>query len=224
MKEEVKDLIKYRELSKYLNLIPGFIHNLNTPLMSISGRIELIKFKIPDLQGIDQILQQLEKINNTINVVKYMIEKDKIESKQKIDLITFIDIFDQFLNLNLTYKHKIKLEKEIEEGATIDILPFMILNILYEIFDNCINAMEDGGVIKLKIYRDAARIYFEVHRSGHNIPEDLVKIVNGKTTPKLEGENLLDLIVAKSMIEDLDGKIKVKNQPNGVEYLFNLPK
>ena len=224
MKEAMSELIKYRELSKYLNLIPGFIHNLNTPLMSISGRVELIKFKIPDLQGIDQIMQQLEKINNTINVVKYMIEKDKAEAKQKIDLVTFIDIFDQFLNLNLTYKHKVKLEKEIEEGASIDILPFMLLNVLYEVFDNCINHMEDGGTIRLKIYRDASRVYFEVMRGGQNIPEALEKEINAKTKVKLDGKELVDLLVVKSMLEDLDGAIKVKNRPNGVEYLFNIPK
>ena len=220
----MSELIKYRELSKYLNLIPGFIHNLNTPLMSISGRVELIKFKIPDLQGIDQIMQQLEKINNTINVVKYMIEKDKAEAKQKIDLVTFVDIFDQFLNLNLTYKHKVKLEKEIEEGASIDILPFMLLNVLYEVFDNCINHMEDGGTIRLKIYRDASRVYFEVMRGGQNIPEALEKEINAKTKVKLDGKELVDLLVVKSMLEDLDGAIKVKNRPNGVEYLFNIPK
>ncbi|MBW6516615.1 MAG: hypothetical protein K0B81_08410 [Candidatus Cloacimonetes bacterium] len=224
MKEEMNELIKYREFSKYLNLIPGFIHNLNTPLMSISGRVELIKFKIPDLQGIDQIMQQLEKINNTINVVKYMIEKDKLESKQKIDLTTFIDIFDQFLNLNLIYKHKIKLEKEIEDGSSIDILPFMMLNVLYEVFDNCINLMEDGGTIRIKIYRDASRVYFEVMRSGQNIPEDLVKDINAKTKAKLDAKELVDLLVVKKMLEDLGGAIKVKNMPNGVEYLFNIPK
>ncbi len=224
MKDDVKDLIKYRELSKYLDLIPGFIHNMNTPLMSISGRIELIKFKIPDLQGIDQIMQQLEKINNTINVVKYMIEKDKITGKQKIDIATFIDIFDQFLNLNLTYKHKIKLEKEIEEDSTIEVSPFSLLNILYEIFDNCIEHMEDGGTVKLKVYRDGTRVYFEVLRGGQNISDEVVKAVNAKSAPKIESDKLVDVLVARTLLDELEGKIKIKNKPNGVEYLFNIPK
>ena len=225
MKEDIKDLIKYRELAKYLDLIPGLIHNLNTPLMSISGRVELIKFKMPELQGIDQILQQLEKINNIVNVLKYMIEKDKITSKQKIDISTFMDIFDQFMNLNLTYKHKIKLEKEIEEGLAMEISSFSFLNILYEIFNNCVELMEDGGTIKFKAYRDGTRFYFEIIRGGGNVSEDLVKLINGKTLPKIEGDNIQsDLIIARAMLEDLDGKIKIKNKPNGVEYLFNIPK
>lgn len=225
MNEELNELIKYRELSKYINLIPGFVHNLNTPLMSISGRIELIKFKMPELQGVDQILQQLEKINNTVNVVKYMIEKDKTTEKQKIDIDTFIDIFDQFLNLNLIYKHKVKLEKEIEEDSAIEISPFDFLNILYEIFSNCIEHMEeDGGIIKLKVYRDGTRVYFEIMRSGNNIPDDLVKTVNSKTKAKPGETEMVDLIVAKYILEDIGGKIKVKNKPNGVEYLFNFPK
>ena len=72
--------------------------------------------------------------------------------------------------------------------------------------------------------------------------EEMPKIVSGKVpgpksqellerrneaVPKALSGNTYPICIERgegAMIEDLDGKIKIKNQPNGVEYLFNLPK
>ena len=42
-------LYELEKWAKYGKLMSGLIHNLNTPLMGLSGRIELLEMKYPDM-------------------------------------------------------------------------------------------------------------------------------------------------------------------------------
>ncbi len=223
MKENVKALIRYRELSKYVDLIPGLIHNLNTPLMSISGRMELIKFKNPDFQGVDQVLEQLNKISGMFNVLNTMIKKDKIMINEKIDVSDFVHQLDHFLHFNLSYKHKIELKNDISENLSVETIPFFLLNVLYDILNNSVEAMESGGIIKLKAFREGFHVCFEIIRDGSKISDELLTAVNDNAELDPAGEDMNDLLIAKEMINELDGKIEVKNLREGVVYAFTIP-
>ncbi len=84
--ETINLIAELRVWAKYGKLLSGVIHNLNTPLMGISGRVELLQFKMPDLKGLDQIASQLERINNSLGNLTFMIEKDCGEETTSIDL------------------------------------------------------------------------------------------------------------------------------------------
>jgi signal transduction histidine kinase len=223
MREGMDKLLRYRLLAKYTAILPGFIHNMNTPLMSISGRIELIKFKHPDIQGVDQILSQLEKINDMISDLNSMLSKDNQSGPEEIAVNKLIDQLDRFFYFNMTYKHKIELEREIEENLHFRANPFLLANALYEIINNAVAAMENGGKIRIKVWHEEANIRFIIQRNGSQLFEELIAKVNDDTDYELVTENFVDLLIIKKIMKEMGGLIRVKNSENGVEYHLTLP-
>lgn len=126
----LEDLKKW---SKYGILISGIIHNLNTPLMGISGRLELIELKHPDIKGIEQINKQLENINKALQSIAYLADKDNVERIADVDISELVEKIDSLLTANMIYKHQINVEKELEsvhKTVNISVLYNCIFNLI----------------------------------------------------------------------------------------------
>ncbi len=225
MKIEIDKLTLNREVSKYFNLIPGFIHNLNTPLMSISGRVELIQFRNPDVQGLDQIISQLDKINEMMEVMRYILEKDKSTEQEVIYLTDFFAKFDKFLTLNMTYKHKISAEMEIEPESKIEILPFIFINTVYEIFKHCIDYMPNGGIVKLNVFSENDKLLVIITRDGINISTNELSCINDNDIQKEQYDSDADLVIVKKLANLANGFFTVENneQENFSSYKLVFP-
>ncbi len=106
-----------RKSLKYGKSVSGFIHNLNTPLMGIQGRVELMKFKNPELKGLDQILKQTEKINEIISSMAWMIELDRDSSERSfLQIDEILNGVNEFLKTNMKYKHRLKVSLPEKTG------------------------------------------------------------------------------------------------------------
>lgn len=223
MKIDSEKLVQYREHVKYMTLLPGFIHNINTPLMNISGRIELIGFKNPEVGGLDQIMQQLEKINVMIENLRYMIETEKTEGNTKVDLSELLDNFDQFLHLNMHYKHKIDLNNMIVKGIYVIINPFDAVAVFHEIFDNCIDLMPDGGTITVHAARLKDGIYVTITRAGMKVSNDHLEKLKDISIVDSDWTKVTNLIIAKYVLSRIRGSLSVENKTDGVEYKVRFP-
>ena len=219
---QLNECLKLKGLTKYYGLLPGFIHNINTPLMSISGRIELIQFKHPEISGVTQMLEQLERLNGIVDNLKYMIEMDKEMEPQEIKLDKFFIELDRFLHLNLTYKHKIKLSSEITPSLSLFTRPFNLLNVMYEVLNHCIISMPSGGDIKLEATRDSGKIKIVVMRTGDSISMEQTQKLE-QNNPDLElNQPYTGLIAAKLLIKKIGGKLTISSNSSTTNYHIEL--
>jgi len=219
---QLDECLKLKELTKYYGLLPGFIHNINTPLMSISGRIELIQFKHPEISGVAQMLEQLERLNGIVDNLKYMIEMDKEMEPQELKLDKLFIELDKFLHLNLTYKHKIKLSSEVNPNLTLFTRPFNLLNLMYEVLNHCIISMPNGGDIKLEATRNSGKIMIVVMRTGDSISMEQTQKLE-QANPELElGQPYTGLIAAKLLLEEIGGKLVISSNSSTTNYHIEL--
>jgi signal transduction histidine kinase len=136
-----KDLMELKKWAKYGKLFSGIIHNLNSPIMGVSGRLELIAFRQPDLKGLDKITTQLNKINEILSSIAFLVEKDMNNNIREMDIKNVMINIDKLFFANMKYKHKMSIETNFENSFMITTKPASLINsvtnIIEEVVEKC---------------------------------------------------------------------------------------
>lgn len=88
-------------------LASGIAHNINSPLMGIYGAAQLIKMKYPDLNDIDGIITQVERINGIVRNLMWKSRQEQETQPQEINLNQLLQEELRFLEADLDFKHNV---------------------------------------------------------------------------------------------------------------------
>ncbi|MDD4156773.1 MAG: hypothetical protein PHY08_09395 [Candidatus Cloacimonetes bacterium] len=135
--------------TKYGKLLSGLIHNLNTPLMGLSGRLELLQMKFDDEKSFKQINTQLDRINSMLTSIGYLLDKEQADSKRMFDLNTFLNNFFTFMSTDMRYKHGTEKELIIND-CMVSVVPNELIFIIYSSVDYLLNFVNDESNIRIE--------------------------------------------------------------------------
>jgi len=183
-------------------------HQIGTPLSSLMGWVELLK-----LEDIDQ--DPILEIEKDINRLKHIAERfSKIGSEAELANHNLVEI----TTTTLTYL-KQRISKGIEvnfkaESAEIitKMNPLLYSWVIENLIKNAADAMQNKGVLDVKIKTLGNKIEINIKDSGPGVPLKLQKkIFEPGFTTKKRGWGL-GLSLAKRIIEDYhNGKIYVSD-------------
>ena len=111
------ELLNEQRLAAIGLLVSGVAHNINTPLTGIYGAAQLIKLKYPDVEDIDGVITQVERINGIIRNLMWKSRQEQDQTFQELDLNQLMQEEFHFLEADLDYKHYV--EKEFSFGDTV---------------------------------------------------------------------------------------------------------
>jgi len=119
----------------------------------------------------------------------------------------------------------VELIREIEPG-----LPAVradrdqILQVLLNLVRNAVEAMPDGGPVRVTARREGEAVVFSVTDSGPGIsPEDLPRVFEPYFTTK-EGGTGLGLAIARRIAEEHGGRLDLESTPGrGATFTLRLP-
>ncbi len=170
--------MKERVLSHTGSLLRGVIHNLNTPLMWIMGRAQLIEARNENMEGlkalpvekieeikeknnkdITSIIEGAEKIDEILKALTYKIQMAD-EGPTVIDLKEYLKMEMDFLLADMRFKHQTKTEIIIDETKSsyvrtdYNALSLAITGIINTIInstenDRLLKILLEGGIIKI---------------------------------------------------------------------------
>jgi signal transduction histidine kinase len=107
-------LIKEHRMAAIGQLASGVAHNLNTPISIIQGNAELLNLKYPNVDEIEKILRQTQRMNELIHTIiskgRYVLSNDEGD----IDLNSLLKVEIEFFKSNLYFKHYIKCEQNLD--------------------------------------------------------------------------------------------------------------
>ncbi len=168
------ELIKEHKLATIGELAAGIAHNLNNPLSTLMGYIELMKMKYPEIPELNKLLSQTKKMNGIINTLVRKSEKDHLRSAIELDLNQLIREELNFLEADLHYKHQIECEVDLAD----DLPP---INAVYSDFSqsfhnivrNALDAMfkSDEKKLAIKTSVNKNEIVLSVQDTGCGIDE-----------------------------------------------------
>jgi len=212
---ERKKIAESQRLAQLGRLLSDIAHEVNNPLMIISGRAELAlmdEVKDPELKKtLEVILDQCFLAKDIIQrVLKYArlgkVEKHPLDIAQTLDLI--LNILDhQFRMSNIELKREIDAdlpkiygnEKQFQE-------------VFMNIIRNSADAMPDGGVIDVAASKNKGFIKVQIKDNGVGIEKDVLsRIFEPFFTTKQKGTGL-GLAITYSIIQEHGGELKYDSE------------
>ncbi|HGE69480.1 TPA: HAMP domain-containing histidine kinase [Candidatus Poribacteria bacterium] len=206
-------------------MLAGIAHEIRNPL----GGIEIFAGLLSeDLQGtskeyVDKIIKEVRNLNDIVTqFLEYAKPTEPI--KEDVELLSIIDEICFILAPELQ-KRNVKFISEITDGKIkVFVDPKQIKSVFMNIIKNSIQAMSDGGEIKLKSDKTDNLIVITVSDNGLGIAsENLGKIFDPFFTTKEKGAGL-GLAIVKKLVEDNNGKIEVQSKVGeGTTFTIYLP-
>ena len=226
-------LVRSRKIASLGTLSAGIAHEINNPLNNISLILESMLEDAEELGGEEcmTLLQEaMDQADRASGIVKNLLEFTRA-SHPKPEDVNLADLIDRTAGLvhNEFDLHHITFTSEVKQQ-----LPRLRLEkgglqqVLLNLFMNSIQAMEDGGELRVVLDRseslDEARI--DVIDTGPGIPEDIKgQIFDPFFTTKKDGVGTgLGLSVSYSIVAKNGGRMTVASEPDeGTCFSIFLP-
>ncbi len=89
-------------------LLPGLIHNINGPLGTITGRIELLSYKYQDIRELDDLIKMGFKLQGTLENLTFKLVNERYAQPVEINLNRLLREEIHFLESDLFFKHQVQ--------------------------------------------------------------------------------------------------------------------
>ncbi|MGB2630936.1 MAG: ATP-binding protein [Candidatus Omnitrophota bacterium] len=207
---ERKKIAESQRLVQLGRLLSDMAHEVNNPLMIISGNAELALMEGVKDNKIKEVLELiLDECFLAEDIIQRLLKYSRLgkATKSAIDVTKSIDFVisimeHQFRVANIEFKKRIakKLpmvlahEKQMQE---------VLMNIIH----NSADSMPDGGVINIRVSRKNSFVKIEIEDTGEGMPQNVLnRIFEPFFTTKQKGTGL-GLAVCHSIIQDHGGDL-----------------
>lgn len=208
-------------------LTAGIAHEINTPLTGISSYVQLLlksSAKTADREIAEKIEAQIERVTKMVRSLLSFSRGEKGHIKKFPlkncinDILTLLDYRVKKQSIN----SQTEIPDDIEVWGELDKLQQVFLNII----SNAIDAMPEGGTLKVEAERKENNIVIRISDTGIGIKnEHLTRIFEPFFTTKGYGRGTgLGLSISYQIVKEHDGDITVESEyGKGTIFTITLP-
>ncbi len=229
---EIKSLKKIVARSQRLasvgRLAAGVAHEIRNPLSSIKGFATYFKERThnfsEDKKIAEIMIQEVDRLNRVVSQLLEFAKPVKVSAKpvdiRKLleDSLKLIEKQIQGNNIKIETDFNVEIEKAFIDSDKIN-------QVLLNLYLNAIDAMKDGGTIRvlLRTHEWKKGIEIVIEDTGGGIDEkDLPNIFDPYFTTKSAGTGI-GLAIVHNIIEAHHGEIKVESHPGkGTKFILYL--
>jgi len=220
IKEMESEMEKNKRLALIGEMSAFLAHELRSPLASIGGSIELLSRDL-DLVGSDKKLVDiiLRGKNQLENLARdfLLLARPSIEKRSVFDVQDLVDSIVETIKLSPDWNDRIEIEKRLCENNTVEGNKTAIRQALMNIVENSVQAMPEGGKLKIEsetVITDTGDEVLEivVHDTGTGIDrESLDKVTEPFFTTKEQGTGL-GLAIVNRVVESHNGTFFIESE------------
>lgn len=209
-------------------MISGLMHDIQTPMTSIVGFVELMS--LPD-SAADERREFAEIVKSEVDRLTQMIRAHLDFAKGKSDMLlkklavgTLVEEMVHFLEKDFQ-KSKIALRTDLGYRGNVRIDETKMKRAFYNLAKNAKEAMPDGGTLTIGTEQEDGHVVFRFADTGRGIPEEIRhKLFESFVTHGKEDGTGLGLAQVKSAVEQHKGRIDVDSEVGkGTTFTIRLP-
>ncbi len=210
-------------------LSAALIHDIGNPLAGISNLLELLDSNWEDDKLREDIFYFLDKEIKELNdlIVNFLtFSRDTSLNKEPINIVELMREVIKLLRPEIISKDIGLSENYLdEENAIVNINKGNIKQALINIIINCIQAIEEKGIMSITVKNYKTKVIISIKDNGKGIDKkDLDKIFEPFYTTKKEGTGL-GLSSTYKTIKEHDGNIFINSEiDKGTEFIIELKK
>jgi two-component system NtrC family sensor kinase len=231
LKKREDQLIQSRKLAAVGNLTAGIAHELNNPLNNISLTTEALIDEYDDwdkntiLKMLRDIFSQVERASNTVANLLDFTHRDQ-DSFEKVGLR---NVLERTIKL---IANEIRLSQvQLHVDCDANLPPIMgnqdnLQQVFLNLFINALQAMPDGGTLRVRAYAENDSLKVIVSDTGVGIPKEHIDSVFDPffTTKEIGKGTGLGLSVSYGIIRKHRGTISVESEVGkGTSFTIVIP-
>lgn len=219
------------------SFIANVSHEMRTPMTTISGFIDgIIDGTVPsEKQGyyLEIVSKEIKRLSR---MVQSMLSISRLESSEFTLKTDSFDLREQVLSIVISQEQRIE-EKNIEitgldsmPAVTVNADKDLIYQVIYNLVDNAIKFVNEGGNISFALSVNASGAEFSIKNSGAGIPRaDLPFVFDrfyklDKSRSANKNSMGLGLYIVKTIIKNHGGTIRVESKENEfTRFSFIIP-
>ena len=215
--------IENERVKSILELAAGVAHELGNPLNSLNIHLQLMRRQLERMETTDDSRKlgkalavcgaEVERLDS---IITHFLEaiRPRDPQLQDLDLIAPLEESVQFLGPELEGAG-IRVDIELASSLpTIQGDRDQIKQVFFNIIKNARQAMQSGGIIRVRAFSDDEFVYIQIGDTGAGISqEDLSKVFQPYFSTKEEGHGLGMMIVERIM-RDHGGQIGINSRPS----------
>jgi PAS domain S-box-containing protein len=204
-------------------------HDIRNPLQAVLSETYLLKEDLkamPDNETKKDVVESLDSIENNVLYIDKIVQDLQDYARPITPELTEVNLSNVFANIfkNITIPDSIKLSLDIEGLEKIRTDPMLLQRALTNLVTNAVQAMPNGGELKIKGQKSNDRVVVTVADTGVGIPEEVKpRLFAPMMTTKAKGQGF-GLAVSKRLVEALKGNISFESESGkGTKFRVELP-
>lgn len=205
-------------IEKQKQFISDASHELKTPLAVIEANVGVLENEVGTSKWMTYIQNEISSMDKLINNLLFLAKVENVKEISKKELFNISEEVDIVCAMfeSMTYEKNIKLESNIEKNIKFNGNKEDIKQVLSIIIENAIMHTKYNGKTMVELKKQKNSTIIEIKNEGEPIPEEeKEKIFErfyriDKSRNRKEKRYGLGLAIAKSIIEQYDGKITVE--------------
>jgi signal transduction histidine kinase len=214
-------------LAEIGNAVAQVIHEIKNRLIIIGGFAASIKNRAADQKKVTEysgiICEEVKKLENILSGMRDFSKPNIIETEMNSLNFLIQEVVEKFQE-NLPDHIKIELELD-PENPDIPIDIGRTEQVIINLVQNSIEAMVNGGTIKISTRAEEGQLNLEIQDNGPGIPPEIrEKIFELFFTTKKEGTGL-GLSICRKILQEENATICVQSSPGeGTKFTIEFPK
>jgi signal transduction histidine kinase len=206
-------------------MLAGLLHDLKTPMTIISGYAQLMA-ACDDTTQRDQYVEQIQR---QFDLMAGMTREVLAFARGDTDIVVrkvYVNRYTEELTTQLAAavagrSIDFALEPRYDGIAYFD--EQKLLRVFHNLTRNAVEAMPEGGKLRVAVDKVGEQIQWTVSDSGPGIPPELRGRLFELFATGKKGGTGLGLAIVKKVVDDHHGTIAVESGPGGTTFVIRLP-
>jgi two-component system sensor histidine kinase PilS (NtrC family) len=208
----------------------GIAHEIRNPLASIAGSVKVLKSisRLDEDQSklIEIVNSESERLNKLVSdFLLYC--RDQPHELLEVDLVNLIDETLVLLSHHPLFAANVRVEKRVPaKPVLIWADPDKLRQVFWNISDNALKAMPDGGVLAVHVEQAGEKtVRVTLSDTGVGFTEQQLEKVFEPFQPGFSGGTGLGLAIVYQIMQALQGTIRVVSKVGkGAKFVLELPR
>jgi two-component system, NtrC family, sensor kinase len=222
----LKKLIQSEKLAALGALASNIAHEINNPLGGVMAYAQVIKDSVKSKQLLSDLIDIEKACVRCQEIIKNLLDFSSDQTVVKREVTDLNDLINGTVSLLKSCFKNHQISINIPENLKIKCNRGQIQQAFFNIINNAIDAMPDGGNIDINVKKNIDSVEVNIKDEGAGISQnDMKNIFDSFYTTKKKGKGTgLGLFVTNSIIKSHHGSIKAKSRLGiGTNFNIKLP-
>ncbi|HUJ62372.1 MAG TPA: GAF domain-containing sensor histidine kinase [Kofleriaceae bacterium] len=206
-------------------MLAGLLHDLKTPMTIISGYAQLMAACEETAQRdkyVEQIQRQFDLLTGMTREVLAFARGDTDLVVRKVYVNRFVEELTTQLGA-ATAGRGIDFEVEARYDGVAYFDEQKLLRVFHNLARNAIEAMPEGGRLRVLVERKGDQLVWSVRDTGGGIPPELRGRLFELFATGKKGGTGLGLAIVKKIVDDHGGTVTCESGPDGTTFVIAIP-